>query len=138
MKTSINPYLNFDGNCREAMEFYKDCFGGEIEMQTVEGSPMEKYLSGSKDQVLHATLSNGSLVLMGSDIKGPGYAKGGAVILSLTSSSEEELNRFFTKLSRDGQVIDQIRPMFWGALCGALLDKYGMRWMMNYPTGNNN
>src|SRR5436305_7509417 len=99
--TQINAYINFDGNCREAMTFYKDCIGGELSMQTVEGSPIEAQCPpGIKHHILHASLMKDDLVLMGSDMQEPGgFTKGNNIALSLSCSSDEEIKTFFSKLS---------------------------------------
>lgn len=132
--TFINAYLNFDGNCREAMNFYKDCLGGELVLQTVEGSPVETQCpAGIKQHILHASLLNEGLILMGSDMQGPeGFVKGNSIVLSLNCSSEEEINIFFSSLSKDGKVSHALMQSFWGATFGVLTDKFGVRWMLNY------
>jgi PhnB protein len=132
--TQINTYIAFDGRCEEAMNFYKECLGGELEIQIVKDSPIKDQCpSAMQDQVLHASLNKGSLLLMGSDMSGPGgYVKGNNVSLSLSCSSEEEVNTFFSNLSAGGQVIDPLGVKFWGATFGVLNDKYGIRWMLIY------
>ena len=130
----INAYLNFNGNCREAMTFYKDCLGGELTIQTVEGSPVEAQCPFSmRNQILHASLLKDSLVLMASDMVGPdGFIKGNTISLSLNCRSEIEINTFFSKLSAGGQITHPLEKEFWGATFGVLTDKYGIRWMLNY------
>lgn len=130
----ISAYLNFNGNCREAMLFYKECLGGELTVQTVEGSPIENDCPpGLKHQVLHATLSKENLVLMASDMIGPdGFIPGNTIALSLSCSSQKEITGFFSKLSSGGQVMHPLEKQFWGATFGVLTDKYGIRWMLNY------
>lgn len=130
----INPYLNFQGNCREVMTFYKECLGGELAMQTVEGSPIEHQCpSFMKDQILHASLMKDSIMIMGSDMIGPeGYIFGNNVALSLSCCTEEEINTFFVKLSEGGKIIHPLRVEFWGAVFGVFTDKFGIRWMLNY------
>ncbi|HKO79463.1 MAG TPA: VOC family protein [Chitinophagaceae bacterium] len=130
----INAYLNFNGNCREAMTFYKNCLGGELTVQTVEGSPIEFQCPPSmKHQVLHASLLKGNLVLMASDMIEPeGYIKGNTIALSLNCSSEREIKTFFTRLSSGGQITHPLEKQFWGATFGVLTDKYGIKWMLNY------
>ncbi|WP_259067564.1 VOC family protein [Mucilaginibacter sp. X4EP1] len=130
---SINPYVGFNGECRKAMEFYKECLGGELFFQTVGSSPMaEQCPSGMKDNILHSSLSNGSMVLMATDMVTPdGYTKGNNISLSLNCSSEEEINTFFTKLSAGGKVLDPLKEQFWGAIFGALTDQFGINWMLN-------
>jgi PhnB protein len=132
--TQINAYLNFNGNCREAMNFYKECLGGELALQTVGGSPIEAQCPAAmKNQVLHASLINDALLLMGSDMTGPeGFIKGNTMALSLNCSTEEEINTFFSNLSRDGKIIHPLRVEFWGAIFGVFTDKFGIRWMLNY------
>lgn len=132
--TQINAYLNFNGNCREAMTFYKTCLGGELTVQTIEGSPIEAQCpSAMKHHVLHASLLNDNLVLMASDMTGPdGFIKGNTISLSLNCSSENEIKTFFTKLSSGGQITHPLEEQFWGATFGVLTDKYGIRWMLNY------
>ncbi|MDP9230730.1 MAG: VOC family protein [Bacteroidota bacterium] len=132
--TQINAYLNFNGNCREAMNFYKECLGGELALQTVEGSPIEAQCPAAmKHQILHASLMNDGLILMGSDMQGPeGFIKGNTIALSLNCSSEEEINTFFSKLSQDGKITHALTEQFWGATFGVLTDKFGIRWMLNY------
>jgi PhnB protein len=132
--TQVNPYINFDGNCREAMIFYKECLGGELALQTVEGSPIEAQCPpGIKHQILHGSLMKDSLVLMGSDMQGPeGFIKGNSIALSLSCSNEEEIRTFFANLSRGGTVTHALMESFWGATFGVLTDKFGIRWMLNY------
>ena len=132
--TQINAYINFDGNCREVMTFYKNCLGGELNMQTVEGSPIEAECPPAmKHQILHASLTKDDLVIMGSDMQEPGgFTKGNNIALSLSCSSDEEINTFFSKLSEGGKISHNLVQSFWGATFGVLTDKYGIRWMLNY------
>ncbi|WP_018611797.1 VOC family protein [Segetibacter koreensis] len=131
---TINAYLNFNGNCREAMTFYKECLGGDLNLQTVEGSPIEAQCpTAMKHQILHAALTRNGLLLMGSDMVGPeGYIKGNTMALSVNCDSSEEINSFFSNLSASGHIIDPLKKQFWGALFGVLTDKFGVRWMFNY------
>jgi PhnB protein len=137
--TAIYSYIGFTGACREAMNFYKDCLGGDLVIQTIGESPMaDKFPSEMKDKVLHSSLTKGSLLLMGSDMNGPEqYSKGNNIGLSLNCSSEEEINTFFSKLSEGGKVMDPLKDQFWGAVFGAVRDKYGIGWMLNYDKNQN-
>ena len=130
----INAYLNFNGNCREAMTFYKDCLGGDLTLQTIEGTPMEAECpTAMKHHILHSSLTKGELLLMGSDIVGPeGFIKGNTMALSINCSSEDEIEMFFTNLSSGGQIIHPLARQFWGASFGVLTDRFGIRWMFNY------
>src|SRR4051812_15012330 len=118
--TQINAYIGFNGSCREAMTFYKECPGGELAFQTVEGSPIEHDCpSAMKDHILHASLMKDGLLVMGTDMVGPnGYHKGNNIALSLNCSSEQEINAFFEKLSIDGEIVHPLKMEFWGAIFG--------------------
>jgi PhnB protein len=130
----INSYLTFNGNCREAMTFYKECLGGELIFQTIGESPLsEKMPKKMKDCILHSTLTNDGLILMGSDmVSEKGLVKGNNVSLSLNCSSEEEIKTCYTKLSKDGSQNHPLEDSFWGALFGDLTDKYCNHWILNF------
>ena len=132
--TQINAYLNFGGDCREAMTFYKNCLGGELMFQTVEGSPIEAQCPAAiKHQVLHSSLTKNGLILMGSDMVGPaGLQKGNNISLSLSCSSEDEINNYFLKLTGGGKIIEDLKLQFWGAMFGVVTDKFGITWMLTY------
>jgi PhnB protein len=131
---AINPYINFNGKCREAMKFYQECLGGDLELQEVKGSPLEEHWSGSMDEILHASLTvNGIQVLMASDMSDQlGYFKGSNFALTLACVSEHEIYQLFEKLANEGRILDPIQEQFWGSLFGALQDKFSIKWMLNY------
>jgi PhnB protein len=129
--TYLNPYLGFHGRCREAMTFYQECLGGELNIMTVGESPMCNDMPDGKESILHAALTNGRIVLMGTDMAREAPVQGNTMALSLNCSSEDETRDAFAKLSAGGQVICPLEPAFWGALFGVLNDKFGMTWMLN-------
>lgn len=132
----FNNYLTFGGNAREVMNFYKDCYGGDLHIMTVGESPMAAQCpAGMQDQVMHSTLmKDGNLLLMASDMIAPGaeLKQGNNFAISVNCSSEEEINTLFKKVGEGGTVIDPLKTQFWGAIFGVLNDKYGTRWMFNY------
>ncbi|HMR82159.1 MAG TPA: VOC family protein [Niabella sp.] len=130
----INSYLTFNGNCREAMTFYKECLGGELIFQTVGESPLsDKMPKQMKNCVVHATLSKKALVLMASDMVGEqGLIQGNSVSLSLHCCSEEEIKNCYAKLSQGGTASHPLEENFWGALSGDLTDKFGNHWILHY------
>lgn len=132
--TQINSYLTFSGNCREAMNFYKDCLGGELTLQTIGESPLaDKMPPQMKECILHATLIKESLVLLGSDMVGEkGLIKGNSVSLAINCSSDEEIQSFYEKLSAGGSKDHALEESFWGATFGDLTDKYGNHWLLNF------
>jgi PhnB protein len=133
----LNPYLNFDNNCREAMNFYKECLGGELFLQTVSELPAmaAQMPPQMKDNILHSSLTSGDMVIMASDLSREKRIEGNTVHLCINCSSENELNSFFSKLSAGGKVTEPIADMPWGAKYGALTDKYGKHWIFNFPKG---
>ena len=137
--TQINLYLTFSGNCREAMTFYKECLGGDLNFQTVGESPLaDKMPPQMKDCILHATLTKGSMILQGSDMTlDSGLIKGNSVSLSLNCSSQEEIKTCYTKLSTDGEATHPIEDTFWGAMFGDLTDKFGNHWLLNFTKNSN-
>lgn len=132
--TQINTYLTFSGNCRQAMTFYKHILGGELNLQTIGESPMaDKMPSAMKDFIMHSHLTNGDIVLMGSDmVSESGLVKGNAVSLLLNCSSEAEIRDWFEKLSTGGNVEHPLEDSFWGALFGDLTDKFGNHWLLHF------
>jgi PhnB protein len=132
--SAINVYLTFSGNCREAMNFYKDCLGGELNLQTVGDSPLvDKMPEPMKECILHATLTKGDLILMASDMVGEkGLQRGNAVSLMLDCASEEEINRYYAKLAEGGESTHPLEISFWGAYFGDLTDKYGNHWLLHF------
>jgi uncharacterized glyoxalase superfamily protein PhnB/uncharacterized protein YndB with AHSA1/START domain len=132
--TQISPYLNFNGNCREAMNFYKETFGGSLSLMPVKETPMAAQCpTGMQDQIMHSSLNNGSFMLMASDmIMGGNYQPGNNFSLTVNCSSEEQTHLLFDKLAEGGQVFQPLQKQFWGALFGMVTDKFGTRWMLNY------
>jgi PhnB protein len=131
---AINSYLTFNGNCREAMLFYKECLGGELTLQSIGESPLsEKMPAQMKDCILHASLTKGAWALMGSDmVAEEGLIKGNSVSLCLQCSSEAEIKACYANLSDGGKATHPLENTFWGALFGDLVDKFGNRWLLNF------
>jgi len=130
----IHTYLTFNGNCREAMNFYKACLGGDLSLQTIGESPLaDKMPEQMKDGILHATLIKDKLVLMGSDmVSDNGLVRGNAVSLLLQCSSEDEIRNVYFLLSDGGEATHPLHDTFWGALFGDLKDKYGNTWLLHF------
>lgn len=132
--TQLNPYLTFNGNCHEAMNFYRDCLGGELAVQTIGESPMAPTIPEEmKHYILHAVLVNPALTLMATDCVGPdGLTKGNSISLCINCASEEEIRMLYKRLSEGGAITQPLMDTFWGALFGGLTDKYGNHWLLNY------
>jgi PhnB protein len=130
----LNPYLNFDNNCREAMNFYKDCLGGELVLQTVGEMPAmaAQMPPHMKDHIMHSTLTSGGIVIMASDMNREKRIEGNTVHLCINCNSDDELNAFFSNLSAGGKVTEPLTDMPWGGRFGSLTDKFGKHWLFNY------
>jgi PhnB protein len=130
--TRLNPYLNFNGNCREAMIFYKECIGGELVLQKVSESPMAAQLpSKAGTNILHGSLTQDEIVLMGSDMIGENLVGGNSITLCLNCSSQAKMEIYFTRLSTGGKVKTPLHQTFGGSTYGELTDRFGVNWMLN-------
>jgi PhnB protein len=130
----VNPYLSYDGNCREVMNFYNECLGGELTMQTVRESPIaDKCPASMQDSVMHSSITkNATVLILGSDLHREKLVEGNTTTLCVACDSEDELNACFEKLSAGGKVIDPLQVAFWGDTFGVLHDKFGRQWMFVY------
>jgi PhnB protein len=137
--TQINAYLTFNGNCREAMSFYKECLGGVLQMQTVGDSPLAEHMPPHmREAVLHAELKHNQMVLMGSDMcSDNGLIKGNAISMAIDCSTEAEANICYQKLATGGISNHPLQQTHWGAIFGDLTDKYGNHWLINHKKINN-
>lgn len=134
---SMNPYLMFNGNCREAMEFYKSCLGGELTMSTMGEAPGSEDLPKEMhNNIMHAMLVSGKITLMASDMMDleSGYLMGNTVALCVVCDSREEIDSLFAKFSEGGKVEQPLVDTFFGRY-GHLNDKFGFRWMFQQGEG---
>ena len=134
MKTPrLTPYLTFNGTCREAMTFYQQCLGGELQVQTFAETPAAADLPAEAQQnVMHAKLTTADMLLMASDSGLGPAAKGDMVSLSVNCQSPEEIRRLFSQLSAGGTITMDLQDTFWGATFGMFADRFGIDWMLNY------
>ncbi len=135
MSTStIHPYLFLGGHCQEAIDFYRQAVGAEVQMQMLyrdspDPTPPGMLPPGFESKVMHATLSIGGDVLMMSDGAGEPLAFQG-FSLSLAFPSEAEARRAFDALAEGGQVQMPITETFWSPCFGMLKDRFGVGWMV--------
>lgn len=135
---TLNPYLFFNGNCREAMEFYQSNLGGKLDIMTVGESPMaENFPKERHDEIFHCMLATDKIVLMASDWMAEGKAQDGThVSLVLNCESKDEAESLYSKLSEGGKVTMPLKDEFFGTL-GAFTDKFGINWMVEYSKDEN-
>jgi PhnB protein len=132
MGSKLNPYLNFDGNGREAIEFYRDVFGGELTTSSyAEGGMADN--PADADRLMHGQLETpAGFTLMAAD--GPSGEQAdapGAFSISLSGDDEAELRGYWDKLAEGGTITMPLEKAPWGDSFGMLKDRFGTPWMVN-------
>jgi len=131
--SKMNLYANFNGQCREAMTFYKSVFGGELTMQSAGSSPMAAQVPAQfQDHLIHAQLDTKDWTLMASDAIGHPLTHGNDMSIMINCDSEEQINAYYKALSVGGEIVSELKKEFWGAIYANFVDKFGIRWMLNY------
>jgi PhnB protein len=131
MASRLNPYISFKDNAREAMEFYKEVFGGELTMSTF--GEFGQADTPHADQIMHANLETSSgFTLMASDTP-PGMSRtqGDNIGISLSGDDPDELRGYWEKLSAGGNVSVPLEKQMWGDEFGQCTDRFGIGWMVN-------
>jgi PhnB protein len=131
MASRLNPYITFGGDARQAMEFYRDVFGGELSTNTF--GELGGADSPGADKVMHAILETGKgFTLMASDNPpGTEFSPGANVAVSLSGDDGEELRGYWDRLSDGGTVTVPMEKQMWGDEFGACSDRFGTSWMVN-------
>jgi len=129
----MNIYLYFNGNCEEAMNFYKEALGGNIvSMMRYADAPMpsdEDY----KSKIMHGVMQAAGSTLMFSDSnKNHDAVTGNNFSVSLGFSSDDEITNTFNAISAGGKITMPLQDTFWGAKFGMCCDKFGINWMFNF------
>jgi PhnB protein len=127
----LNPYLSFPGTAREAMEFYRDVFGGNLTMSTFGelGGPD----TPEPDNIMHSQLeTDRGFTLMGSDTPpGREYEPGSAFAVSLSGDDADDLRGYWRALSDGGTVLVPFEKQLWGDEFGMCADRFGVQWMVD-------
>jgi len=128
---SFHAYLFFDGDCRAAFTRYQEVFGGELEVLTMADAPAGEGMPGSSpDTVLHASLTVGDGLLMGSDDPTTDQVQVQGVMVSYSAPDVDEARRVFAALSEGGQVNQEIIETFFSPAFGMCVDRFGTPWMV--------
>jgi len=129
----LNAYLSFNGNCEEAFQFYAQCFGAKIEaMFPHEGTPAAEHVPPEwRSKIMHARLSIGSTVLMGSDVPPQHFKQPSGFSVNIAVNDVAEAERIFQALAENGTVHQPLQQTFWAARFGMLRDRFGIPWMIN-------
>ena len=133
MKGQATPYLMFDGNAKEALEYYREVFGGEISNLQTYGEADYPTPPEAHDRVIHAQFKKDDLFLMASDAV-PGYSVvvGSNISLTLEFESEDEIRGIYDTLSQKGTVYMELQDTFWGAKYAKVKDAFGVIWDLNF------
>lgn len=128
----LSPYLNFNGDTEEAMNFYKSVLGGELQLSRFSDMHDPSVPEDYQNKIIHATLTTDVLSFMASDTPpGKSVTFGDSVHLSLAGTDEALLTKFFNGLSEGGEVTMPLAKQFWGDTYGQFTDKFGIHWMVN-------
>lgn len=129
----LNPYLAFDGRCREAFEFYEKAFDGQISfMQTIGESPMASSTPPeAHDRIMHVTLQIGDQVLQGADAPPGLFTQPAGFCVATQFEDVAEGERVFTALAKNGTVQMPFQSTFWAKGFGMLIDQFGTPWIVN-------
>jgi PhnB protein len=129
---AITPYVHFQGNCAEALEFYGKILGGKILFSMPFGQGPMNVGEEAKDKIMHAHFQAGHLNLFASDCP-PDFKiqQGNNTELNLNFADVESLDKAFEAFSEGATIRMPVQNTFWGARFGMLTDKFGINWMFN-------
>jgi PhnB protein len=112
------------------MEFYQQCFGGELSFQTLGASPKTgKLPDPSKKFIVQASLKNENLKLMGTDMSDEKLLRGNSVSILLDCDNEERIKTYYQSLATGGKASHPLQETHWGDIFGGLTDRYGNNWL---------
>lgn len=132
MASRLNPYIQFDGSAREALEFYKEVFGGDLTTST-----FKEFGAGhgpdDDDKLMHGQLESPSgFTLMAADTpQGMTYNPGENIAVSLSGDDGDDLRGYYSKISDGGKVTVPLEKQMWGDEFGMVTDRFGINWMFN-------
>ncbi|MDD9933826.1 MAG: VOC family protein [Myxococcales bacterium] len=128
---TVQPYVFFDGNCREAVEFYAKALGAEVSVMGFGDSPMD-VPEDQKDRVMHATIKFGDATIFASDgMPNVPVDSGMRAHVSIGTDTAAEGRKYFEALAEGGEVTMPYEKQFWGDTFGMLTDRFGVKWMVN-------
>lgn len=133
MQSRLNPYINYKGNARKAIEFYHSIFGGKLDITTFKegGMPTD---ATNENNIMHAMLvaDNGMTIMASDTPEGMmEYKAGNNISISLSGYNESELSGYYNKLSEGGTQVEPLVKAPWGDMFGIVADKFGIMWMVN-------
>ena len=131
MSARLNPYISFDGDARQAMEFYRTVFGGTLALNTY-GQYGPEQAGDAAEKIMHGMLETPSgFTLMGADTPEGDHKPGNNYSVSLSGDDAAELRGYWEKLSDGGTVTVPLEKQMWGDVFGMFTDRFGITWMVN-------
>jgi PhnB protein len=133
---NVMPYLNFDGRCEEALEFYKKSVGAKVDMmmRCKEAPEPGQIKPGLEDKILHSSFTLGKSMIMASDGYNQNSPNFNGISLALSAATESEAKKWFDALADGGQVRMPLTKTFFSPAFGMLADKFGVPWMVVVST----
>ncbi|GAA5166439.1 VOC family protein [Pseudonocardia eucalypti] len=131
MASRLNPYLSFDGTARQAMEFYRDVFGGELALHTF--GEVGGGHGDDNDKIMHGMLeTDAGYTIMGAD-NPPGmpFQPGNTITVSLSGDDGDRLRGYWERLADGGSIAVPLEKQMWGDEFGMCTDRFGTPWMVN-------
>lgn len=137
---AIQVYINFNGNCREAVEFYAEVFGSEKPKFMLFGDmppdPEFQLAEEAKNLVMHTNLNvSGSTIMFSDTPPGMPYAAGNNITLVIVSKDRDEIESTYNKLKVGGTIEMELQETFWSKCYGMITDKYGIGWQLSLDSG---
>ncbi|MGK5172033.1 VOC family protein [Geodermatophilus sp. CPCC 205761] len=131
MTSRLNPYISFTGSARQAVEFYREVFGGELAVNTYGESGMAE--GADADKIMHGQLETpAGYTLMVSDAPpGMDHTVGTNISISLSGDDAAELRGYFAGLADGGQITMPLEKQMWGDEFGMCVDRFGIVWIVN-------
>lgn len=138
---AINPYVNFNGNCRQAVTFYMEVFGADtpaiMSYSDMPPDPDYPISEDMKKLVMHTELKFSGGTIMFSDIPpGSAFTAGNSISIMVSSTDEQDLRRYWERLKEGGTVDMELGPQFWSPLYGFVTDKFGIGWHLDLETSS--
>ena len=133
---ALEVYINFNGNCREAVEFYSKAFNAPMEKIMTFGDmpPNPEYPTpeSAKNLVMHTYLMiNGSRLMFSDTFPGMPFVEGNNIYITYTGNNEDEIKEIYSKLKEGGSVEMELQQTFWSKCYGMLTDKFGIHWQLS-------
>jgi PhnB protein len=132
MATRLNPYIHFNGNAREAMEFYQRALGGDLTISTFAegGMPSDP---ADANKIMHAQLDlpNGEVLMASDTMAGQPAPPVAGISMSLSGDEDDELTGYYERLLDGGTAVEPLVEAPWGDKFGILTDRYGLTWFVN-------